>query len=258
MIVCIETRPLERIAAMFRSVIGLLVVANLLLLPLGAAEPERGFLKRVHKSADGDSKYQVFVPHDYKGDKDYPLILFLHGAGERGDDGDIQVAQGIGSAIKFKQNEKTFPFIVVFPQCQKGKHNWKAGDVDANRALAILDEVRNTYRVDDKRIYLTGLSMGGSGTWSLAAAMPERWGAIVPICGAGDLETATKIKDIPCWCFVGSEDKVAQRSREMIDALRKAGGTPRFSEYPYVHHNSWDCAYVTPELYTWLLSHPKK
>jgi predicted peptidase len=238
-----------------------LVVVVAVLTPAGRAdEPsERGFINKVFKGKDGESKYVVFVPHDYKGDKEYPIILFLHGAGERGEDGLIPVKQGIGSAIKFKDKEKTFPFFVVFPQC-KTKGNWKAGGADADRALAMLDEVQKTYKIDTKRVYLTGLSMGGGGTWSLAAAYPERWAAIVPICGGGDPESAEKIKNIPCWCFVGDKDSPAlvKGCRNMIESLKKAGGEPRYSEYPFVGHNSWDSAYVTPELYPWLLSHKLK
>jgi predicted peptidase len=218
-----------------------------------AADPvERGFLHRVFKDKDGnEAKYIVFVPHDYKGDRPYPLILFLHGAGETGTDGEKQAAVGIGPAIK--KQEKTFPFIVVFPQSQK--RTWKADSDDAQRALAIVAEVTKHYRVDPKRMYLTGLSMGGFGTWSLAAQYPDRWAAIVPICGGGNPADADKIKHIPCWCFHGDADKAVkvERSREMIQALKKAGGQPRYDEYPGVGHNSWDRAYGTADLYQWLL-----
>jgi predicted peptidase len=229
--------------------------------PLPAGEAKHGFVPRLHKDSDGDSKYVLFVPHAYTADKEYPLILFLHGAGERGNDGELPVKQGIGNAIRFKGNQKTFPFFVIFPQCQTGKeHNWKAAGGDARRALAILDEVLKEYTIDSKRLYLTGLSMGGSGTWSLAAAQPHKWAAIAPICGTGDPETASAIKDIPCWAFCGDQDKtqLVQKNRDMIAALKKAGGNPRYSEFPHVGHNSWDSAYVTPELYTWLLSHRLK
>ena len=218
---------------------------------------ETGFVKKTFKAADGESRYVVFVPHGYTGEKEYPLILFLHGSGERGDDGEAPVKQGIGNAITFKGGDKKFPFFVVFPQC-RAKGSWTAGGPDADRALAILDEVQRTYKIDTKRIYLTGLSLGGHGTWTLAAARPDRWAAIVPICGSGDTAAAEKIKDIPCWAFIGDKDGGLDRTRAMIDALKKAGGNPRYSEFPYVGHNSWDPAYVTPELYSWLLSHKRK
>jgi predicted peptidase len=227
---------------------------------LHAGDAKTGFVNKIHKSKDGDSKYVVFVPHSYTAEKAVPLILFLHGAGERGDDGEAPVRQGIANGgIKFKANEKTFPFLVVFPQC-KAKGTWKAGGPDADRALAILEDVQKAYKIDDKRLYLTGLSLGGSGTWSLAAAHPTKWAAIAPICGGGDLSSADKIKNLPCWCFCGDQDgaKLVENNRSMIKALKAAGGTPRYSEFPFVGHNSWDCAYVTPELYTWFLKHSTK
>jgi len=217
-----------------------------------ADQDERGFLNRVFKdSAGNEAKYVLFVPHDYKGDKDYPCIIFLHGSGETGTDGLKQAAVGLGPAVK--KVEKTFPFIAVFPQSQK--RTWKADTDDANRALAILDEVKKQYKVDAKRIYLTGLSMGGYGTWSLAAKYPERWAAIAPVCGGGDPTTAPKFKDVPCWCFHGDADGAVKvdQSRAFIKALKDAGGNPKYDEYPGVGHNSWDKAYGTNELYEWLL-----
>ncbi|MFO0969223.1 MAG: PHB depolymerase family esterase [Gemmataceae bacterium] len=224
-----------------------------------AGEVRHGFVDKVHKSAKGDSKYVVFVPHSYTGEKEFPIILFLHGAGERGDDGQAQVLQGIGNAIKFKGKDKKFPFFVVFPQAVKGG-NWKAGGPDAERALAILAEVQKAYKIDPARVYLTGLSMGGSGTWSLAAAYPERWAAIVPICGGGDPGAIEKIKHIPCWCFVGDKDnsKLVENNRAMVKGLGAAGAQVRYTEFPFIGHNSWDPAYVMDELYAWLVAHTLK
>lgn len=246
---------------MYRRIAPILAFALLLSVSAlaEAGDAKHGFLSKVFKGDKGESKYGLFVPHGYSGEKEYPLILFLHGAGERGDDGQKPVLQGIGNAIKFKGKEKTFPFFVIFPQAAT-KGSWKAGGPDANRALAILDEVQKTYKIDSKRIYLTGLSMGGAGTWSLAAAHPNRWAAIVPICFGGDPNIASEIKHIPCWCFCGDQDspRLLEGCRSMVKALKAAGGEPRYSEFPYVRHNSWDSAYVTPELYTWLLSHKLK
>lgn len=221
---------------------------------IDAGETKTGFIDRIHKGKDGDAKYVVFVPHAYKGDKEFPLILFLHGAGERGDDGKAPVMQGIANGgIKFKNNEKSFPFFVIFPQC-KSKGSWKAGGPDADRALAILDEVQKDYKIDSKRLYLTGLSLGGMGTWSLAIAHPNKWAAIAPVCGSGDIKSADKIKHIPTWAFCGDLDKpFIEPNRAMFKALKEAGGNPRYTELPHVGHNSWDCAYVTPELYAWFL-----
>jgi predicted peptidase len=236
----------------------LLACPVLLLLPaaLAADEPKTGFSDRVFKEGDKEHKYVLFVPLDYKGDKEYPVILFLHGAGETGTDGEKQAKVGLGPAIR--KNEKDFPFIAVFPQSQK--RTWKADSDDGKRALAILDQVMKEYKTDPRRVYLTGLSMGGFGTWSIAAAHPEKWAAIVPICGGGDLSAAEKIKDIPCWCFHGDADTAVRvdLSRRMIEALKKAGAEPKYTEYPGVGHNSWDKAYATKELYDWLLMQKRK
>ena len=223
---------------------------------LHAGDTTTGFVSKIHKGPDGESKYVVFVPADYKADKAYPVILFLHGSGSTGDDGQKQVKAGLAKAIRDKKGK--FDFITIFPQAKtKG---WQANGENGKRALAILDEVQKDYKTDTKRVYLTGLSMGGFGTWSLAAAYPERWAAIAPICGGGDPATAAKFKDIPCWCFHGDADKVvpADRSRAMIKALKAAGGEPRYDEYSDVDHNSWDRAYANAELYAWFLKQASK
>jgi predicted peptidase len=225
-----------------------------------------GFLDRVHKDADGkEIKYVVFVPKDYdaKGDKTYPVILFLHGAGET-KGGTKQPAEvGIGSAIK---KRKDFPFIVIFPQAQKA--GWTADSPNGDMAMNMLKEVEKDFRTDSKRVYLTGLSMGGGGTWSFAAKYPERWAAMVPICGfikrqptADDYKgIADKIKGIPCWCFHGDADNAVSvaQSRGMMKALWDAEAHPNYTEYPGVGHNSWDQAYATADLYEWLLKHKLK
>lgn len=241
-----------------RFLLGLLIFAAVLV-PAHAGEMKHGFVNMVYKGDKGEPKYVLFVPHDYKGDKEYPLILFLHGSGERGDDGQAPVLQGIGNAIKFKGKEKDFPCFVIFPQASSGG-SWKAGKPDADLAMVILAETQKNFKIDSQRVYLTGLSMGGMGTWSLAAAYPDKWAAIVPICGGGDTATAEKIKHIPCWCFCGDKDGkyLLDGCRNMVQALKDAGGEPRYSEFPYVGHNSWDSAYVTPELYSWLLKQKLK
>lgn len=241
---------------------GLLAAALLAVaVPATAQDAKKtGFVTHKYKNADGtESPYVVFVPLDYDGTKEVPVILFLHGAGETKSDkagSKMPVEVGIGPAIK--KREKTFPFLTVIPQAET--RGWQADGASAKRALGMLDEVMKTYKTDAKRVYLTGLSMGGMGTWSVAAAHPDKWAAIVPICGRGDVKTAEKIKDIPCWCFHGDADPTVkvEGSRDMIDALKKAGGTPKYTEYPKVGHNSWDMAYGTDELYKWLLEQKKK
>jgi predicted peptidase len=219
--------------------------------------PATGFLDRVHKGPDGQqARYVVFVPHGYDGKKAFPVIMFLHGAGQTGNDSRAQVRGALAAAVR--KQEKTFAFLVGFPQSHEG--SWQANSADGKRVLAILDEVIRDFRGDRKRVYLTGISMGGEGTWSLAAAHPGRWAAIVPVCGGGDPRTAGRIKGIPCWCFHGDADEVisVEESRTMIRALKRAGGQPLYHEYPGVGHNCWDRTYATPDLYEWLLLQKRK
>jgi predicted peptidase len=243
----------------------LLSLAALTGLAITASAADTGFLDKTYKTPDGtEHKYVLFVPHDYKKDKPAPLILFLHGAGEtKPKEGaktkgtpKMPVEVGIGPAIK--KREKTFPFITIIPQAPT--FGWQAGGESAKMALGMLADVEKNYSVDPKREYLSGLSMGGFGTWSISAAMPDKWAAIVPICGGGNPKDAEKIKDIPTWVFHGDKDPAVpvQRSRDMVEALKKAGGEPKYTEYPGVGHNSWDKAYDTDELYEWLLKQHKK
>ena len=226
-----------------------------------SAQDKHGFVKKTHKNADGsESPYVVFVPHNYDGKTETPVILFLHGAGETKGGKKEPVEVGIGSAIK--KQEKTFPAIVVIPQSEK--RTWRADSDDGKRALAMLDATMKEYKVDAKRQYLTGLSMGGFGTWNIAAAHPDRWAAIAPICGgAGNAEAAAgvaaKIKDIPCWNFHGDADPTVkvELSQTIIAALKKAGGKPKYTEYPKVGHNSWDKAYAEAELFPWMFEQKK-
>jgi predicted peptidase len=243
----------------WRTPVGAILVLALGLAPARAADlpADHGFLHRTHKDADGtEAKYVLFVPEDYCDARGYPLILFLHGSGQTGTDGEKQVTLGLGPAVR--QREKSFPFFVLFPQSQK--RTWKADSDDGRRALDILAEVQKQYNIDGRRIYLTGLSMGGAGTWSLAVAHPELWAAIVPICGGGDPDHAEALKDLPCRCFYGADDRREglEQADATIAALRKAGAKPAYFVYPGVGHNCWDRAYGTDELYDWLLKQQRK
>jgi predicted peptidase len=233
-----------------------------------AAGPDTGFVTKVFKNADGhESPYVLFVPHGYDKAKPTPVVLFLHGSGEtKGDkSGKMPVEQGIGPYLKGRR-EKTFPALVIIPQAET--RGWQADGESAKRAMLMLDEVTKEYTVDPKRVYLTGLSMGGFGTWSLAAAHPDKWAAIVPVCGGlrwgkGEsklAETAEKIKDIPCWCWHGGADPVVkpELSREVIDALKAAGGKPRYTELEGVGHESWDACYASEDVYRWLFKQKKQ
>lgn len=252
----------------------------LLLAASMAAPTDTGFVNKVYKNPDGhESPYVLFVPHNYDGTKPVPVILFLHGMGETkfsnppkklpaGVPSKTPVEVGIGPHVRMR--EKTFPALVIIPRAEDPI--WAADNANGKRALAMLDEVTKEYKVDPQRVYLTGLSMGGFGTWNLAAAHPDRWAAIVPVCGGLRFptkkdqkgpsvdEVAAKIKDIPCWCWHGGADAVVrpELSREIVEALKKAGGSPRYTELAHVGHNSWDSCYATDDLYAWLFRQKKQ
>ncbi|MBV9123880.1 MAG: dienelactone hydrolase family protein [Planctomycetes bacterium] len=213
-------------------------------------EPEHGFLGCVYKAPDGQEyKYALFVPYSDKGDKPFPLIVFLHGSGEAGKDGKKETTVGIGPAVK--KQEQTFPFLVLFPQSRDP--DWEDAD-DKNRVIAELDEVEKEYKIDPKRVYLTGLSSGGDAVWALAAEYPDRWAAIIPIVGEGNPADAAKIKDIPCWAFEGGRDdkETVDSNHAMIQALKDAGGDPKYTEFPDLNHMCWDRAYNDPQVMDWL------
>ncbi len=222
-----------------------------------ADDSKRGFIEKVFKDDAGEHKYVVFVPQNYSPIKSSPVILFLHGAGERGTDGRAPLNIGLGALVKAR--EANFPAIVVFPQCENTRgrvlHGWTAGTDDADRALKILEQVEQDYRIDPKRRILTGWSMGGFGAWSLAAADPSRWSALAPIAGGGQAEWAEKLKDLPIWAWHGDDDHavLVNRSREMIEALKTAGAAPRFTEIAGGDHESWRVAYADDRLIAWML-----
>ena len=197
-------------------------------------------------------RYLLFLPRDYgtKAGRKWPFILFLHGAGERGNNLKRVKKHGVPKIVERRPD---FPFIVLSPQCPDETTWW-----DHQRTLKLLlDEIVANYAVDEARIYLTGLSMGGYGTWSLAMAYPRLFAAIAPICGGGFPEFVSVLKSVPVWAFHGAEDKTVklEASQRMVDALRACGGDVRFTVYPGVGHDSWTRTYDNPELYQWFLQH---
>ncbi len=195
-------------------------------------------------------QYSLFLPADYAKNKRkrWPLILFLHGAGQRGDNLDLLKEHGIP---KILDRCPDFPFIVVSPQCPAD--GWWSVDVPS----ALLDEIARKYRVDEDRVYVTGLSMGGFGTWLLALEYPHRFAAIAPICGGGNPLIAHRIKHLPVWAFHGAKDRVVPlgKTKEMVEALRKCGGNVKLTIYPDAEHDAWTRTYENPILYQWFLKH---
>ena len=229
--------------------------AILVLALLGSASPESGFLDKTIEYNGTTVKYVVYVPKEYKAEKPHPSILFLHGSGEQGDDGKKQVSVGLGAAIKLAEDK--WNFIVIFPQKPAGRGGFMEHE---KLILDILEKTKKEYTLDEKRQYITGLSMGGMGTWSLICKYPDRWAAAAPVCGRGNPADAPKIKDLPIWNFHGDKDTAVpiKKSQEMIDAIKAAGGNPKFTIYPGVGHNSWDKAYQEEKLYEWFLEQVKK
>lgn len=215
-------------------------------------EQNPGFqLRTLQTAGHGPRKYTLYLPAGYAEAKSLPTILFLHGSGERGEDGIVPAQVGLGPAVLARQ--ASFPAIVIFAQA---KESWAADKPDAQAALAILDEVAARFKVDPNRIVLTGLSMGGRGSWEIAAANRTRFSAVVPICSPARLESANLLQTLPVWSFVGDADRVdtVRSMRAMTARLLEEGAKARYTEYRGVGHNSWDRAYNTNELLDWMLA----
>ena len=207
--------------------------------------------------------YLLYLPKDYHpADKarQWPLMLFLHGSGERGTNLSKVSAHGPPKLAKLKQD---LPFIVISPQCPAGRR-W-----DDETLLALLDDVIARHSVDTNRVYLTGLSMGGYGTWSLGLSHPERFAAIAPICGGGNLilgllpdtKKQAALKRLPIWAFHGGKDNVVPpaESERMVAAAKSAGCKEvQLTIYPDAGHDSWTEAYNNPKLFEWFLAHERK
>jgi predicted peptidase len=242
--------------------------------PVRRAEtPQTGFLDR-QVAVDGVTyRYQVYVPQGWTPAQKWPVVLFLHGAGERGDDGLLQTEVGLPSAVR--RTPARFPAVIVMPQCRKEAW-WNQPAMQA-QALRALEQSTQEWNGDPKRVVLTGLSMGGYGTWAIGSRLPGRFAALVPICGGigkrplpatvqvpfpGEGEAdpyaavARQIGKTPVWVFHGAKDPTVsvEESRKMVNALKAAGGDVRYTEYPEAGHDSWTAAYRDPELATWLMA----
>ena len=197
-------------------------------------------------------KYLLHLPKGYEtSKKGWPLVLFLHGAGERGDDLKKVSRHGLPKMLK---NGMDLPCIVVSPQCSK--HSWWTHPGEQAALIALLDEIEKTHRVDKSRVYLTGLSMGGFGSWMLASDYPDRFAAVAPVCGGGDPSKAAKLKNTPIWVFHGARDFIVPKSKSetMVKAIKKAGGNPKYTLYPKAGHDAWSPTYANPDFYKWMLA----
>nr|WP_320120295.1 prolyl oligopeptidase family serine peptidase [uncultured Marinifilum sp.] len=196
-------------------------------------------------------KYLEYFPETTKNKDKLPLLIFLHGMGERGYDLNKLKVHGPPS---FLDNKKDFPFITISPQCPDTVY-W-----NEEILLPFYEEIIAKYPVDKNRIYITGLSMGGFGTWGSIVAKPNLFAAAAPICGGGNPNQLDAVKSMPIWVFHGAKDNVVPiiRSQEMVDRLKKLGSNVKFTIYPEADHNSWTKTYANPKLYEWFLSHKKE
>jgi predicted peptidase len=217
--------------------------------------------------------YQILYPKNYKTNKKYPLLVVLHGAGERGDDNEAQMKYGKNVFLD-SLNRINYPAIVIFPQCPKDSY-WSSVKIDRssvptsfifdysapiNWPLQAVVDLVSSMKHDKKRTYIMGLSMGGMGTMEAISRNPKMFAAAVPICGGADLSYVAKYaKKVPLWVHHGDVDIVVpvRHSRELVQAVKEQGVDVRYSEYPKVNHNSWDNAFRQPDLVSWIFSHRK-
>lgn len=239
--------------------------------PTPVPPQETGFLNRMVTVGALTHRYQVYVPEKYSPDRRWPVILFLHGAGERGSDGLRQTEVGLGSAIRHQP--RRFQAVVVFPQIAE-RTAWRGSALDV--ALLALDQTLAEFNGDPRRLYLSGISMGAYGAFRLVLERPYMFAALVAVCGgldvpprrragdpaavAGDLseqhlDAGRRLAHLPIWIFHGAADPIipVAESRMMVDALRRAGADVRYTEYPRVGHDAWSRAYAEPEMLRWLM-----
>ena len=256
------------------TALGGLTLAALMSSITTAAEPNHRdrFAAAVFQDTAGHKlPYRMLAPAKLDPAARYPLVLFLHGAGERGSDNQKQLVHGMND---FASDEITgkYPAFVVAPQCPEGKR-WVEVDwtLDSHQMPAkpseplagvfeLIDTLVKTKPIDTGRIYITGLSMGAFGVWDAVQRRPELFAAAAPICGGGDPLLAKQIHFVPVWAFHGDDDKTVKvnRSREMIEALKAVGEEPKYTEYKGVGHDSWTRTYKDPALYEWLFAQRKK
>jgi predicted peptidase len=208
-------------------------------------------------------RYLLFVPKDYDKQKKYPLVLWLHGGGSVGDDLQLLLRYGDKHGVRYfarPDNQSKYPSIIVAPQCPQNKSwgdpNSEQPTTEMRLVLEILEKVQADYSIDGRRLYVTGISLGGYGTWDIIGRHPEMFAAAVPICGGGKTSKASLMVKTAIWAFHGAQDEVVNvsESRKMIMAIRDAGGKPKYTEYNGVGHNSWERAFTEQDLLPWMFA----
>jgi predicted peptidase len=236
----------------------LFLMAFLLVGQLSSAQDSPEFERHQFQTTGDALSYRLLRPKELVEGQTYPLVVFLHGSGERGNDNTINLKY-ITPLFLTDSNRINFPCYVLVPQCPANEE-WTAPDwyqkpgEPISTVVALIDSLSSLNTIDKTRIYLTGLSMGGYGTWYLITQYPDKFAAAVPICGGGDWHQAEAIKHVPIWAFHGAKDDVVPRdqSRRMIEALKNTGGEPKYTEYKKTGHDSWTKAYQEPNLLPWM------
>ena len=237
-------------------------------------EIDAAFEAKTYKSSKNDSlNYRIYTPEGMDAGRQYPLVLFFHGAGERGDDNYRQLILGVMDILKYSKKSNN-PAIILAPQCPNSQ-SWvsdirkslvavshtmpEESSLQMKLAVELLKDTMTELPVDKKRVYVTGLSMGGFGTWDILQRMPDIFAAAIPVCGGGDPNLADKIKQVPIWAFHGDKDTVVrpELTSDMIAALKKSGGDPKYTEYKGVGHDSWNRTYANEEVLKWLFLQEK-
>lgn len=261
-----------------RFFVSLLTLVLLVLSP-AIAQDYSLYQKQQYTNAEGKTlPYRILYPKNYDKSKKYPLILFLHGAGERGNDNEKQLVHGAKLFLTDENREK-FPCILVMPQCPTDSY-WSSVKVDRSTqpltldfdysrpmnwplasAMEVVQQLAETEAVDTRRLYIMGLSMGGMGTFEALHNFPKVFAAAAPICGGADVEAYDKrVRKVPFWVFHGDVDSVVNvdNSRKIVDKLKKLRISVEYSEYPGINHNSWDNAFAEPDLLPWMFSNTRK
>lgn len=239
-----------------KLIAGFLLISTTLTL---AEEPRPGrqVEQKLMLGEDRYIDYLLYLPEDYEPGKKFAFLLFLHGRGESY--GPLSIVKKWGPPRLVDEGRK-MPYIIASPQCPESPARWSAFDEQV-KLVQLLQHLEEQYAIDKTRMYLTGLSMGGFGSWTLAAHLPNKFAAVAPICGRGNPEDAAKLKDIPIWAWHGLEDEAVppSGSKKMVKAIKKAGGRKiRYTTLEGVGHNSWSAAYATPGLYEWFDSHQRQ
>jgi predicted peptidase len=239
--------------------LSIIVICSLGILSASAQQVDSFDNQRFITSGD-TIPYRFLHPEKREPGKYYPLIVFLHGSGERGNDNEKNLTY-ITDLFLNAENRKNYPAYVLVPQCSENKR-WAPEDwytkatPPVSSVIALIDSLLLVLPVEVNQLYVIGLSMGGFGTWYMLTRYPEKFAAAIPICGGGDWNQAQAIKHIPVWVFHGRKDTVVlpEQSRAMVKALKSAGGKPRYTEYKKVAHDSWKPAFKEPNLLRWLFS----